>query len=57
MTKSNIVATLKLGKFKLLEKEIYGHDDSICFVYFNDKKIATYCSIADAMNHKCEWMR
>jgi hypothetical protein len=51
------VATMKVGKFTLTEKDIYINGefvDTICEVKYKGGK-AVYCNINDAMAHKCEW--
>ncbi len=52
------VKTVTVGKFKLVEKELLQNGeyvDTICEVKRGKHK-AIYCSIQDALAHKCEWL-
>lgn len=45
--------TVMVGKYKLVEQPYL--DDSICTVFLGNRKIAVYCSMADAVQHRPEW--
>lgn len=53
------IAKQTVGKFILVEKECIKdgvYEDTICFVRRSGSKSkVVYCSIADALRHKCEW--
>lgn len=54
-----IVQERKIGNYRLVEKDITRngeYEDTICEVFFKNKKFSVYCSITDALHHKCEWM-
>ena len=58
-TKMTIVQEHKIGNYRLVEKDITingEYEDTICEVFFKNKKFSVYCSIPDALHHKGEWM-
>ena len=52
---------ISIGKFTLTEKELFTKQgeflDTVCEVKRRGgKEVAVYCSINDALAHKCEWL-